>query len=177
MKTKLITHAIIILTMIFLFTAGTIFAQEKKIDLKDVPAKVLDSFHKAFPKAEIKGTLIEKENNHTYYEIESMEGSRHIDLLILKTGEISEVEETVTENEFPAPVMKTLKSKFAKFKVSKAEKVTSGKKITFEMSIESNEKMHSVVILPDGKIVKDNSIKEENEKTEKGEKEKDEDDD
>ena len=146
-----------------------LFAQDKKITEKEVPAAVLNSFHKAYPKAEIKGTSIEKENGHSYYEIESVEGTKHIDLLITHSGKITEVEETIRENELPAPVMKTLKAKFKELKINKAEKVTNGKKVTYELSIESNKKEHGVVLWPNGKFVKSESMKE-NEKGEKGEK-------
>ncbi len=177
MKFTNIFSKFFLLTIILILTASFSFAQDQKVDLKKVPAKVLESFHKAYPKADIKGTSIEKENGHSYYEIESMQGTKHIDVLITHSGKITEVEETIPENELPAPVMKTLKGKFKDLKINKAERVTSGKKVTYELSIESNKKEHGVVLYPNGKIVKSESMKGENEKGEKGEKgETDEDD-
>ncbi len=159
------------LTAAILFCAAALnFAQDKKISLKKIPAEVLVSFHKAYPKAKITGTSIEKENGHSYYEIESMEGMQHIDLLLTHSGKITEVEETIPDNKLPAPVMKTLKAKFKGLKINKAERVTSGKKVTYELSIESNKKVHYVALWPNGKFVKSESMKE-NEKGEKGEKE------
>ena len=169
MKTLKTSNIITFLTVIILFSVSLNFAQDKKIDLKKVPAKVLASFHKAYPKAEIKGTSIETENHHKYYEIESVEGMKHIDLLFLSSGKIAEVEETIPDNELPAPVMKSLNAKFKGLKINKAEKVTSGKKVTYELAIESNKKEHYVTLWPNGKFVKSESMKE-NEKGEKGEK-------
>lgn len=173
---KIFTFAAILI-MMSLIRSNSSFAQEKKIDLNKVPKAVLASFHKAYPNAEIKGTSTEKEKGHKYYEIESMEGSKHIDLLISKSGKIEEVEETIPASELPSPVMKTLNAKFQGLKINRAEKVTSGKKITFELSIESNNKKHGVVILPDGKIIKSKNLNKENEKEEKGEKGKKEEND
>lgn len=169
MKFSKLFGIMLFLTAILLFSAALNFAQDKKIDMKKVPAKVLASFHKAYPKAEIKGTSIETENHHKYYEIESVEGSKHIDLLLLSSGKIAEVEETIPESELPAPVMKTLNAKFKGLKINKAERVTSGKKVTYELSIERNKKEHYVTLWPNGKFVKSKSMKE-NEKGEKGEK-------
>ncbi len=169
MKFTKVLSVIPILTAILLCTTALSFAQDKKIDMNKVPAKVLASFHKAYPKAQIKGTSIEIENGHSYYEIESVEGTHHIDLLLTQSGKITEVEKTIADSEIPIPVMKTLIAKFKGLKINKAEKVISGKKITYELSIESNKKTHYVTLWPNGKFVKSESMKE-NEKGEKGEK-------
>ncbi len=169
MKLTKVFGIIPLIAAILLFATALNFAQDKKITLNKVPAKVLASFHKAYPKAKIKGTSIEKENGHSYYEIESVEGMQHIDLLLTHSGKITEVEETIPESSLPNPVMKTLKAKFKGLKINKAERVTSGKKVTYELSIESNKKVHYVTLWPNGKFVKAESMKE-NENGEKGEK-------
>ncbi len=166
----------IYLTLIIVFTAAavTVNAQDKKISEKQVPAKVLSAFHKAYPKAEIKGTSIESENGHHYYEIESMEGTKHIDLLIEHNGKIAEVEETIPESELPLGVTKTLKLKYKGYKLTRAEKVTSGKKLTYELGIEKNGRSHEIVFNKSGKLIK-SSAENENEKGEKGEKDEEDD--
>ena len=166
MKITRIPIMISFLTVTFLFSVANSYAQDQKIDQKKVPVKVLTAFHKAYPNGKIKGTSIEKENGHGYYEIESVEGTKHRDMLITHSGKIKEVETTIPENELPAPVMKTLKAKYKELKINKAEQVKSGGKVTYELSFKSNNKMHRVVILPDGKIVKSASAEKENEKGE-----------
>ncbi len=170
MKATKLSAIFSFLFVAFLSTASNGFAQDQKIELKEVPAKVLATFHKAYPAAEIKGTSIEKEKGDSYYEIESVQGTKHIDLLLTRAGEITEVEETIPENELPDPVMKTLRAKFKELKVVKAERVTSGKKVTYELLIESNRKRRGVVLWPNGMMVKSGSMKGEKEKAEKGEK-------
>ena len=64
-----------LLFSVLFLTSLTRNAQNKKIDIKKVPQKVLDTFHKSYLNAEIKGTSIENENGHHYFEIESMEGN------------------------------------------------------------------------------------------------------
>lgn len=155
----------------FIVSSPKLFSQEKKISSEEIPSVVINSFHKAYPNAEIKGTSIEKENGKHYYEIESMEGTKHIDLLLTHSGQIKEVEETVSQSELPAQVMKTLNIKYQDLEINKAEKVTSGKKITYELSIESSDKKHEVVISPKGNIIKSIYMQKDKEKREKNEKE------
>ncbi len=77
-----------------LVSTDSSFAQEKKIDKNDLPKAVLNAFQKRYPNAAIKGTSIEKENGKTYYEIESIDGTRRRDLLYTKSGKVAEIEET-----------------------------------------------------------------------------------
>ncbi len=173
MNSKKVSLFVSILAVVLFVTITTCNAQDKKIDIKKVPQKVLDAFHNAYPKAVIKGTSIENENGHHYFEIESMEGTQHIDLLITHSGKITEVEKTIPESELPTSVLKALNMKFKNLKINKAEKVTSGSKVTYELSIESNNKKHGVVILPNGKFLKSGSAEKENEKGEKEENDND----
>ncbi len=170
MSRTYISALILFVSALILFSSNTGYAQDKKIPLKKVPAKVLAAFHKAYPKGEIKGTSIESENGHHYYEIESVEGTKNRDMLVTRSGKITEVETTISETELPQPVMKTLNTKFKSLKIIKAEEVKSGNKVTYELTIESNNKKHGITILPDGKILKSSSAEKENEKGEKGEK-------
>ena len=108
--------------LVLIIAAGSITsAQEKKINRKDVPSAVLNSFHKVYPKAEIKGTSTETENGHKYYEIESVQGKKHVDLLLTENGKISEVEETISADELPADAVKNLEKKYKGLKIKSRE--------------------------------------------------------
>ena len=143
---------------IILVSGINLFAQEKKIDKKDVPANVMATFQKAYPKAEVKGTNIETEHGKKYYEIESMEGTKHIDLLITSAGKITEIEETISADQIPGNVMKTLGAKFKGLKVEKAEKVTHGSISNYELLIESKSGKHEVKLNNAGKVLKTEEI-------------------
>ena len=146
-------------TIVFTIIAGNnLFAQEKEINEKDVPAKVIAVFQKAYPKAIVKGTSIETEHGKKFYEIESMEGSKHIDLLITSAGKINEIEEIISANQIPGSVMKTLETKFKGLKVEKAEKVTHGSVSNYELLIESKSGKHEVKLNDAGKVLKTEKI-------------------
>ncbi|HUX60893.1 MAG TPA: PepSY-like domain-containing protein [Ignavibacteriaceae bacterium] len=146
---------------IILVTSISLFAQEKKITKKDVPVNVMTTFQKAYPKAVVKGTSIEKEHGKKYYEIESMEGSKHIDLLITSAGKITEIEETISTDQIPGSIMKTLGAKFKGLKVEKAEKVTHGSVSDYELVIESKSGKHEVKLNVAGKLLKTEKVGKE----------------
>lgn len=146
-------------SIIYLFITSTnMYAQEKKISEKEVPASVMSAFHKAYPKAEIKGTSIETEKGKKYYEIESIEGTKHIDLLISKDGQIAEVEETIPVEQLPSRIMKTLETKFKEMKIDKAEKVTRGAISNYELVIESSMGKREVKLNAAGKLLKSEKV-------------------
>ena len=146
---------------IILVSGINLFAQEKKIDKKDVPANVMATFQKAYPKAEVKGTNIETEHGKKYYEIESMEETKHIDLLITSAGKITEIEETISADQIPGSVMKTLGAKFKGLRVEKAEKVTHGSVSDYELVIESKSGKHEVKLNAAGKLLKTEKVGKE----------------
>ena len=151
------------ITLMSIIITSSCFAQEKKIDKKDLPKAVVESFHKSYPNAEIKGASTEKENGKTYYEIESMDGTQGRDLLYTKDGKIAEIEETLAAEHVPDFVKNSLMKKYPKSTIHKVEKLTKGKKISFEAVVEHDGKKSEVVLDSKGKIQK---MKKENEEKE-----------
>ncbi len=149
-----------------LLSASLLFAQEKKIDKKDLPKDVLTSFQKSYPNATIKGTSIEKEHGKTYYEIESLDGSRHRDLLYTKTGKVAEVEETLASNDIPDFVKSSVMKKYPNCEINKVEKVTSGSKINYELVVKQGEQKQEVVLDSKGNIKKMEKMEKKNKEKE-----------
>ena len=74
---KLKNNLLLIISLVFiLLSTSSLFAQEKKINKKELPQAVLNSFQKDYPNATIKAASIENENGKIYYEIESLEGRK-----------------------------------------------------------------------------------------------------
>jgi Putative beta-lactamase-inhibitor-like, PepSY-like len=165
MKSKIIYISLSILSFSFLLTVS-LLAQEKKIDKKDLPKEILTSFQKSYPRAEIKGASIEKEQDKTYYEIESIDGKQKRDLLYTKNGKVAEIEETLNANEMPDFVKNSITKKYPDGKINKVEKLTKGNKISFEAVVEHNGKKSEVVLDAKGNIQKMEKMKKENEEKE-----------
>lgn len=63
-----------------LFVTAVTCAENKKFTAKDLPAAVVMSFQKTYPKAKITGVDVEKRDTIFYYEIESTDGTVKRDL-------------------------------------------------------------------------------------------------
>jgi hypothetical protein len=123
------------------------------VDLKILPPAVLEAFHKAYPKAVIRGTDKETEKGVTYYEIESIDGKMNRDLLYTADGKIAEIEEALAPGALPAAVLQTLAKVYPGFKVLKAEDLLKEGKTFFELQIQVKDKKIGVTIDPSGKII------------------------
>jgi hypothetical protein len=160
--------ATIILAVSLLCLGVRGYAGDTKIEKKDVPAPVLKAFEQAYPKASVKGYGKEVENGATYYELETVEGSSKRDLLYAADGKVMEIEESVTMKELPEPVAKTYAKESSGATASKIEKVTKGKKVTYEFAMGKGKS--ELVIDPSGKVLKHSkAVKEDKEKEEAGE--------
>ncbi len=147
--------------MFLLIGITNTFAQEKKVSEKDLPTAVLNSFHKTYPKAEIKGLSTETEKGSKYFEIESVDGTIKRDLLFTKAGKIVEIEETIPSSDLPKGSLQAIEEKIPGAKVDRAEKVTSGSKVTYELSVAGKSAKYEVVLNKKGKIIKSKKVNSE----------------
>jgi len=129
-------------------------AQESKIKQTDVPQAVIAAFKSAYPNANVRGYAKEKENGKLFYEIESKDGATMRDLLYNPDGTLAEIEETVAVTDLPDEAQQLIKSKYPKAVVSRAEKVTEGDKIKYEVSARRGKQRISLAFDADGKLLK-----------------------
>jgi uncharacterized membrane protein YkoI len=129
-------------------------AQESKVAEKDVPAAVIAAFKSAYPQATVRGYAREKENGKVFYEIESKDGSTMRDLLYNPDGSVAEIEETIAVSDLPAAAQEVIHSQYPKAVVTKAEKVTQGSKIGYEVSAKQGTKRISLEFDANGKVLK-----------------------
>jgi Putative beta-lactamase-inhibitor-like, PepSY-like len=162
MKLKNVFMMPLIFTLILL-SINSLSAQEKRIDKKDLPKEALTSFHKNYPNAIIKGASLEKEHGKTYYEIESRDGSHHRDILYTERGKVAELEESLASSDIPDFVKSSVMKKYPSCEINKAEKVTSGNKISYELIVQTGMQKDEVVLDSKGNIKKMEKMKKENE--------------
>lgn len=129
-------------------------AQEAKIRQQDVPAAVISAFKSTYPNATVKGYSREKENGKVFYEIESKDGSTMRDLLYNADGTIAEIEETVAATDLPADAQETLRAKYPRAVVTRAEKVTKGNKVEYEVSARQGKRRIGLAFDETGKLLK-----------------------
>jgi len=130
------------------------------------PAAVMTAFQKAYPNASIRDISKEIKDGKTYYEIESMDGAQRRDLLYLADGTVFEIEEAVKVGDLPEAITGTLSAKFPKGKLQKAERITRGSIIQYEVLMENGEENLEVLLDANGKVVSQASAQDEDEKAE-----------
>lgn len=129
-------------------------AQEKKITEKEVPAAVMSAFRSAYPQATIKGFARERENGQLFYEIESLDDKTPRDVLYHPDGSVAEIEEGIAANDLPADAQQTIQKKYPSAVVIKAERVTQGDKVAYEVSAKQGKRRISMEFDSSGKLLK-----------------------
>ena len=141
-------------TLILIISISSVsLSQEIKISRKQVPAAVIKAFKGTYPKARIKGTNIETKEGIAFYEIESKDGKISRDVLYTKDGKVSEIEEMISADQLPQPVMNALTKNYSSAKVKSIEKNTQGAVTTYEVVLQNGKKKTEVVFSADGNIV------------------------
>ncbi|HOP05656.1 MAG TPA: hypothetical protein PLF13_00050 [candidate division Zixibacteria bacterium] len=174
MKTSRITIFIGIALALSLSTSSIVVGQSEKAKKEEegsvhVPEAILASFHKAYPHAVIHDILEEVKNGKTYYEIESMDDSQRRDLLYMANGTVFEIEEAWDISALPKEVTATLKSKFPYGKLQKAERITHGNTIQFEVLLENGEDNLEILLDSKGAIVSQAAVDDHDEESDAGE--------
>jgi hypothetical protein len=72
----------------------------------------------------------------------------------MRSSTVAEIEESVAAKNLPAAAQQTIQAKYPKAVVSKAEKVTEGEKIKYEVSARRGRQRISLAFDADGKLLK-----------------------
>jgi uncharacterized membrane protein YkoI len=128
-------------------------AQEKRLKKTDVPKVILSAFEKAYPKATVKGYGSEVENGKTSYELETVEGKTHRDILYSADGTVIEIEEGMNVSDLPEAVLATIKKEYPKGSITSAEKLTKEESSGYEVVVKHGKKKTEVRLDATGKIL------------------------
>jgi hypothetical protein len=131
-KTLSFSSALVALVMVSAIAA---FAQETKIQLKDLPKAVRTAAEQEQTKgATLKGFAREVEGGKTFYEVKTVLNGHTRDILFDPAGTVVEVEEEIANDAVPPAAMKAL---MARGKVTKVESVTKGKSVAYESMVKT----------------------------------------
>jgi hypothetical protein len=138
------------------FAIGMFFvsavAQEKKITAKQVPAAVMAAFKSSYPNATVRGYAEEKEDGKVFYEVESVEGTTHRDVLYNPDGTVAEVEESIAATDLPPDALQAIKQKYPRAVIVLAEKTTAGDTVGYEVSLRNGRKRIAMEFDSSGKV-------------------------
>jgi uncharacterized membrane protein YkoI len=151
---RAMTKTLPLMTALVTMLAIGAFAQETKIQMKDLPKAVQAAAEQERAKgATLKGFNKEVEGGKTFYEVETVLNGRTRDLLFDPSGTVVEVEEEIATDAVPPAAMKAL---MARGKVTKVETVTKGKSVVaYESTVKTKTgKNVEVAVDAAGKPVK-----------------------
>jgi hypothetical protein len=130
-------------------------AQEKKINLADLPAGAQKTIAEQSKGATIRGFTEEKENGQTHYEAEMMVNGHSKDIEMDAAGVIVEVEEQVEIDSLSVDVKAGLQARALKGKLVKVESITRhGKLVAYEAKVLTNGKKSEIQVGPEGQSLK-----------------------
>lgn len=136
--------------------AGLAGAQEKKLQMKDLPPAVQKTVQEETKGAEIKGLSQEKEKGKISYEVETIVGGKHRDMIVDATGKVTEVEVETALDSIPAAAKAAIEKKAAGGKIGMVETMTRGGATFYEAAYTDKAgKKHEVLVKPDGTETKD----------------------
>ena len=128
-------------------------AQEKRLRKADVPKAVLSSFEKAYPHATAKGYSSEPKDGKTAYEVESIEGKTHRDILYTAGGAVLEIEEGIKISDLPEEVRAAVKKEYPGGAIFSAEKLTKGGATQYEVVVKHGKATTAMEFDSSGKIL------------------------
>jgi uncharacterized membrane protein YkoI len=148
-------------TMLGLVVAGAAArADDKKVPLDKVPAKVMAAIKARFPGADVTSVEKEIENQEVVYDIELKHQGRKYEMDIKEDGTVMEIEKEVAAKDVPPAVTKAIAAKYPKSTVKEVMEVNKVKGKTetpdhYEVTIETaDKKTREVEVSLDGKTVK-----------------------
>jgi hypothetical protein len=125
---------------------------EKKIQRSDLPADVQKTAGVEAQGATVLGYSKEIEHGKTYYEVETITGGRHKDILIDAKGTVVEIEQEVGMDSLSPEVRFGLETKAGAGAVKKVESLTKhGKLVAYEAQVVTKGKKSKIQVGPDGK--------------------------
>ncbi len=143
-----------VLGLIVTIGSGVVLqAQEVRLREKDLPSAVVRSFHKTYPSAKITGAAREVENRKTYYEVESIDGTVTRNLLYTTDGRLTEVEESISFDRLPSNVSSSFLKEFPNARVNKVERLTRGKSVSYEFTVNLRGSRQEIVLDTNGTII------------------------
>lgn len=151
-------------------------AEDAEKKAVQVPQPVTNAFRAAYPNATISDISIEKKDGRDYYEIESLDGSVRRDLLYTADGSVFEIEEQISVKDLPRVVADSLSARFPRTELKKAERITRGDTVEYEVLLEDGENNLEVLLDSHGVVKSQVSTKDADESTE-GDKNHEEDED
>jgi uncharacterized membrane protein YkoI len=130
--------------------------KEEKVPLDKLPKAVVKAVKDKFKDAKLVSAQKENENGKIAYEINLTLKGDKIEATVTPEGKIVSSEKTIQVKDLPKPVAEALEKKYPRAAIKKAEEVTEGEKVSYEvLLVTADKKTMEVVFDPKGKVLKE----------------------
>src|SRR5262249_16815238 len=132
-------------------------AHETAIKKSEMPAAALAAVAHKYPNAKQVGFTREEEQNQIIFEIEILDGKRHMDIDLSPQGKILAEELWIGEEALPAAVRQAVADNFRKWSVKRVERiVTEENEATphFELLVTQGKQKLEIVFDETGRLIK-----------------------
>ena len=134
--------------------ATPVQADEDKIALDKLPAKVTAAVKEKFKDAELVSASKETEDGKVLFEVQIKFKGKVVEVTLTEDGTINEVETTIEAKDLPKAVTDALEKAYPKATIKKAETIEKGGKTDYEVLIDTaDKKTIEIKYDKDGKVV------------------------
>jgi uncharacterized membrane protein YkoI len=134
--------------------AASARAADEKVPLDQLPKPVTATAKSKYPSAVITAAVKEVEDGKTTYEVTLKDKGDSIDLVIKPDGTLVAIEKLIDAKDLPKPVAAAINAKYPGATIKKAEEVTEGDVISYEVGLTTADKKSVGLTLdPKGKIL------------------------
>ncbi len=119
------------------------------------PAAVTAAVKKAFPDGTITKCAAHVEKGQKHFEAKVSRGKATLEIDVSPKGEILLIEEPIAVADLPAAVTRALAARYPKVKATRAEKMTKGAELSFEIAFQSEGRRKEATFKQDGTFVEE----------------------
>jgi hypothetical protein len=140
-------------TLALCLSAWAAESGEEKVSLDKVPPSVSKSLQQHAGGEKITNVSREKEDGKTVYEGTFKKNGRVHDLTVDENGKLVSDEETIPASEAPPAIQEAIKREHPEGKIQKLERITEGRKISYEALISGKGKREEIKFDEKGKVL------------------------
>jgi len=145
--------AIIAIGAALCFSAIAAEDNEEKVSLDKLPAAVAKALKQQAGKDKITDLSKEKEHGKTLYEATFKRDGRVHDVTVDEEGNLVSDEETIPTSEAPQAIHDAIEREHPGAKIEKLERITEGKKVSYEALLSSKGKREEIKFDTKGKVI------------------------
>ncbi|MEO6029132.1 MAG: PepSY-like domain-containing protein [Candidatus Binatia bacterium] len=119
------------------------------------PATVINAVKRAFPDGTITTCAAHLEKGQKQFEAKVSRGKAKVEIDVSPTGEILVIEEPIAVADLPASVAKAFAARYPKAKTTRAEKMTKGTELSFEIAFQFDGRRKGATFKLDGAFVEE----------------------